>query len=137
MKSMNDLYKPFQPTLTDSGLKSFGLSLKQAPVSKALTGIVHSYLQVTTTKPTPYPIIPDGTQAFFMSPLGIKIGVINKHAFDLQLLQRGEYFGVRFNPGALRCFLDIDLSEFSEQIVNTDQLVGSFQFPVGQIPSIL
>nr|WP_284676510.1 helix-turn-helix domain-containing protein [Vibrio sinus] len=50
---------------------------------------------------------------------------MNKRAFDLQLLEGGVYFGVQFKPGALRCFFDVDLSEFSEQIVNSKQFVFS------------
>lgn len=71
---MNELNLPFQPLLTNAGLQRFGLSLQEAPVNSRLKGIVHSYLQISTVKPTPYPTIPDETQAVFMSVHGSFIG---------------------------------------------------------------
>ncbi len=120
---MTELYRPFQPLLTNSGLHCFGLAMQHYPVCKSLKGIVHSYLQMNTAKPTPYPVIPDGTQAIYISPYGIKIGGALSKALDLELLQSGEYFGVRFYPGALRHFFNLDLSEI------TDQFVDSQYFP--------
>jgi len=111
-------YQPFQPLLTKSGLASFGLSLLQSPVSSSLKGIVHSYLQVTTLKATPYPIIPDATQAVFISPYGLNIGGAQTQALDMQLMQPGDYFGIRFYPGALRYFFDLNLSEITDQFVD-------------------
>ena len=111
-------YQPFQPLLTKTGLASFGLSLLQSSVSPILKGIVHSYLQVTTLKATPYPIIPDATQAIYFSPYGINIGGAQRQALDLQLMQAGEYFGIRFYPGALRHFFDLNLSEITNQFVD-------------------
>ncbi|WP_413114115.1 helix-turn-helix domain-containing protein [Thaumasiovibrio sp. DFM-14] len=118
MKLISELYNPFQPLLTNSGLKCFDLSLEQALASSALNGIVHSYLQISTVKPTPYPVIPDGTQAFYIAPYGFKLGGSHAQAFDIPLLEPGQYFGVRFHPGALRFFLDLDASEISSQLVD-------------------
>lgn len=115
---MTSLYKSFQPTLTDEGLKQFGLSLKSMPACKMLRGIVQSYLQIYTNKPTPYPIMPDGTQAIYISPNGSMIGGALTHANNVQILQAGEYFGIWFYPGALRHFFDLNLSEISNQFVD-------------------
>jgi len=115
---MNELYLPFQPLLTNAGLQRFELSLQQAPVNSRLKGIVHSYLQIRAAKPTPYPVIPDGTQAVFISAHGSKISGAQSQAFDMQILQPGEYFGIRFFPGALRCFFNLHLFEITDQLVD-------------------
>lgn len=116
---MNTLYRPFQPTLTTAGLKCFGLSLASTPARKIPAGIVHSYLQIRAARPTPYPVIPDGTQAVFISPQGSFISGAQSRACDVQILQAGEYFGIRFYPGALRYFFDLDLFEITDQFVDT------------------
>jgi len=116
---MNELYNAFQPTLTEAGLKRFDLSLLYSPACKILKGVVHSYLQISTTKPTPYPVIPDGTQAIFISPHGAKIGGAQSRACDVQILQPGNYFGIRFYPGVLRYFFDLNLSEITDQFVDS------------------
>ena len=59
--SMHELFRTFQPTLTNYGLAKFGLSLEYSMPCDALKGVVHSYLQIRAEKPTPYPVIPDGT----------------------------------------------------------------------------
>ena len=115
---MNELYKPFQPTLTAAGLECFSLSLQYSSACSHLRGVVHSYLQVSAAKPTPYPVMPDGTQAVFISPHGSKIGGARSAAHDIQILQPGDYFGIRFHPGALRYFFDLDLSEITDQFVD-------------------
>lgn len=115
---MRESYKPFQPTLTQPGLSKLGLSRKSRLPCDALLGIVHSYLQITAEKPTQYPIMPDCTQAIYISPQGSLIGGAQIEARDMQLLQPGEYFGIWFYPGALRHFFDLNLSEISGQIVD-------------------
>lgn len=120
---MTEIYRPFQPTLTTAGLKRFALSLEQLPACAALGSVVHSYLQVTARHPTPYPIMPDGTQAIFISPYGSMIGGAQSRACDVQMLQAGDYFGIRFYPGTLRHFFSLDLSEI------TDQFVDNHYFP--------
>ena len=115
---MNELYRSFQPTLTEAGLKRFGLTLEYSPACKILRGIIHSYLQISTEKATPYPVIPDGTQAIFIAPHGSKIGGAQSQARDIQILQPGEYFGIRFYPGALRYFFDLNLFEITDQFVD-------------------
>ncbi len=119
---MPQLYAPFQPTLTKAGLTHFGINLIHSPVCKTLTGIVHSYLQVSIEKPTPYPVIPDGTQAIFMSIHGSLMGGSQTQARDIQLLEPGDYFGIRFHPGALRHFFDLNLCEITDQFVDSQYL---------------
>lgn len=115
---MNTQYIPFQPTLTQYGLKKFGLILEKAQPVKTLKGIVHSYLQIKSAKPTLYPVIPDGTQAIYMSPEGLMIGGAQLHALDIQLPQPGEYFGIWFYPGSIRHLFDFNLSEITGQFVD-------------------
>jgi len=96
----------------------FGLSLEQLPACAALGHIVHSYLQVTASHPTPYPVMPDGTQAVFISPYGAMIGGAQSRACDVQMLHAGDYFGIRFYPGTLRHFFSLDLSEITDQFAD-------------------
>ncbi len=114
---MNE-YDSFQPLLTEAGLKRFDLCLEYSPACELLSGIVYSYLQVRTEKPTPYPVIPDGTQAVFISPHGSMIGGAQTRVREIQIVQPGDYFGIRFCPGALRYFFDLNLSEITDQFVD-------------------
>ena len=123
---MIELYVPFQPLLTDSGLHSFSLEMQQCPPSKYLAGIVHSYLQILTPKPTPYPMIPDGTQALFVSEDSTNLSGGISQALNLQLPARGEYFGIRFYPGALRHFFKLNIGEIGNQLVDAQFLPARF-----------
>lgn len=109
---------PFQPTLTQTGLKQFGLTLQSSQPCEVLKGKVHSYLQISAERPTPYPVMPDGTQAIYISSQGLMIGGAQLEARDIQLLEPGEYFGIWFYPGALRYFFDLNLNEISGQFVD-------------------
>lgn len=100
------------------GQRRFGLKVQQRPVCNHLSGIVHSYIQVNTQGPTPYPVMPDGTQAVFISPDGSRIGGALTQVRDVGILQSGEYFGIRFFPGALRNFFQLDLSEITDQFAD-------------------
>jgi len=115
---MSTLYRPFQPLLTDSGQQCFALAAQQSPATGRLKGIVHSYLQIKTSRPTPYPIIPDGMQAIFISTESIQLSGAQAQALDLQIQQSGEYFGIRFYPGALRHFFHLNLAEISGEFVD-------------------
>ncbi len=119
---MKELFRPFQPTITRSGLTHFGLSLQCSPPCDVLKGIVHSYLQIKAEKATPYPVIPDGTQSIFISPHGSIIGGAQLQTRDIQILEAGEYFGIRFYSGALRHFFKVDLSEITDQYVDNEYL---------------
>lgn len=119
------MYRSFQPTLTSSGLATFGLSLEQISASDRLKGIVYSYLQITAAKSTPYPVIPDGTQAIFISPNGARLSGPHSQMFNMQLLQPGQYFGIRFYPGAIKNFFNIDISEFTDQLIDIRDLTPS------------
>lgn len=116
---MNAAYRPFQPLLTEAGLHRFGLSLIESPPCESLAGIVHSYLQISASRPTPYPMIPDGTQAVFISPKGTRIGGTQYQACEIDIPAPGEYFGIRFQAGALRHFFELDLSEITGQFVDS------------------
>jgi AraC-like DNA-binding protein len=122
---MENPYQPFQPTLTKSGLNTFGLSLKSTAACISLREIVHSYLQIEATMPTLYPIIPDGTQAIFISPNGSLLSGPRLQACDLQILDAGEYFGIWFYPGGLRHFVNLDVSEIKDQFVDDSCLSWS------------
>lgn len=122
MHIVNSNYRPFQPTVSHQGQKRFGLSVQEQAACQRLSGIVHSYLQVDANGPTPYPVIPDGTQAIFISPVGSKIGGALTQVRDIQIMQAGGYFGIRFYPAALRHFFKLDLSEITNQFAPSDYL---------------
>lgn len=63
-------------------------------------------------------MIPDATQSVFISPYGSTIGGAQTQALDLKLMQPGDYFGIRFYPGALRYFFNLNLSEITDQFVD-------------------
>lgn len=115
---MDKFYRPFQPTLTQAGLHQLGLSMRAREPCEALKSIVHSYLQIKTERQTLYPVMPDGTQAIYISPQGAMIGGALTEARDVPLLQPGEYFGIWFYPGALRHLFAFNLSEISGQFVD-------------------
>ncbi len=116
--SMKNLYTSFQPILSSTGLSHFGLSLQQTNSCETLQGVVHSYLQIRTDRATAYPVIPDASQAIFISDTGSIIGGAQLQARDLYLPQAGEYFGIRFYPAALRHFFDLNVAEITNQYVN-------------------
>lgn len=120
---MSRFYQPFQPVLSHAGLERFGLTLVGAQPCRALRNVVHSYLQVSAATPTPYPTIPDGTQAVFISREGSRISGAQTRARDVDILLPGQYFGIRFFPGALRHIFDLNLSEIA------DEMVDSHYFP--------
>lgn len=115
---MSITYRPFQPTLTHTGLKQFDLMMESAKPCNILMGKVFSYLQIKSKKPTPYPVMPDGTQAIYISSQGLMVGGAQLRAQDIHLLEPGEYFGIWFYPGALRHFFDVNLSEITGQFVD-------------------
>ncbi|MGD8569672.1 MAG: helix-turn-helix domain-containing protein [Gammaproteobacteria bacterium] len=115
---MSKFYRPFQPTLTQAGLHQLGLSMKAKGPCDALTGIVHSYLQIKAERQTLYPVILDGSQAIYIPSHGSMISGALTEATEVQLLQPGEYFGIWFYPGALRHLFELNLSEISGQFVD-------------------
>jgi len=117
---MNTFYSPFQPTLTQAGLHQLGLGMQVSKPCDALKDIVYLYLQIKVEKQTLYPIMPDGTQAIYISQHGAMIGGALTEAREIPLIQPGEYFGIWFYPGALRYLFDLDLSEISNQFVKKE-----------------
>jgi len=101
---------------------AFGLTMEKMVPCDALTGKVHSYLQIKAERLTPYPVMPDGTQAIYISSQGIMIGGAQLEVQDVQLLGPGEYFGIWFYPGTLRYFFDLNLSEITGQFVDEQYL---------------
>jgi len=61
--------------------------------------------------------------AVFISAGSIRVGGIQPQSLDMQIQQPGDYFGIRFYPGALRHFFKLNLSEI------TGQFVDSHYFP--------
>lgn len=116
---MSHSYQPFQPVLTRAGLERFGLTLACSLPCRALRGVVHSYLQVNAAVPTPYPTIPDGTQAIFISQEGSRISGAQTRARDVDILLPGQYFGIHFFPGALRHIFDLNLSDIADEMVDS------------------
>jgi AraC-like DNA-binding protein len=123
---MTNLYVPFQPLLTDSGLQRFSFNLQECQASTGLKGIVHSYLQIHTPKPSAYPMIPDGTQALFVGQHGSMISGGIRQALELQLPAAGDYFGIRFQPGALRHLFNVDINEIGGGVVDSQFLPSAF-----------
>ena len=115
---MSNSYAPFQPALTSAGLNQVGISLVETRPLKLLAPFVHSYLQITAAQPTLYPVMPDGMVAVYISSSGTMIGGALNKAVEIPLLNAGDYFGIRFYPGAIRNFFDLNLSEISDQMVD-------------------
>ena len=115
---MSHLYHSFQPLLTNSGQQRFSITAQQIPAANRLAGIVHSYLQINAHQPTLYPIIPDGMLAVFISADSIKVGGTQPQSLDIKIQQPGDYFGIRFYPGALRHFFKLNLAEITGQFVD-------------------
>lgn len=116
------MYIPFQPTLTTNGLSHFGLSMEMQQPSAALSDSILAFLQVTVDRPTPYPMIPDGTNALFFSPHGGLVGGTQTAILEMQFLLPGDYFGIWFKAGALRRLFDVDLSEIVHTVEKDDFL---------------
>lgn len=119
VQSSQDLFRSFQPTLTEQGLAKFGLTLQQVKPAQPLAALVHSYLQINAAVATCYPVIPDGSQVLYISAKGILIGGAQTKINELKL-PAGEYFGIRFHAGALRHLFSLDLAEITDQQVPTD-----------------
>ena len=115
-------YEPFQPTLTRTGLHLSGLEAASAVPVGILSGKVHSFLQIKVSRATQYRIMPDGTQAIFMSQDRCLLGGAHDYAHEIVLTEPGEYFGVRFFPGALRYFFDVDLVEIANSFAGYEYL---------------
>ncbi|GLQ76485.1 helix-turn-helix domain-containing protein [Vibrio penaeicida] len=104
MDSPINPYEPFQPQLDSKIAASQNITIKERPPCDELKGIVHSYIQVTTTGPLQYKVVPDGMEAFYISPCGVMILGVCRESFEVNITQSGQYFGVRFYPGMLKRF---------------------------------
>ncbi|QUX94364.1 hypothetical protein C0J08_02600 [Marinomonas sp. CT5] len=115
-------YTPFQPTLTAQGMSHFGLSVDMQRPILALSNSILAFLQVRVEQPTPYSMIPDGTNVLLFSPLRGWVGGTRLSILEVQLIEPGDYFGVWFAPGSLRQFFDVDLLEITQSLVGDDFL---------------
>ncbi|AWB66082.1 hypothetical protein C2869_06340 [Saccharobesus litoralis] len=124
---MSTLYKPFQPTLTLAGLTKFGLALNICASSPGLKNTVSAFVQVSTQQATLYRVLPDGTQAIYLSKSGALFSGAQIKVCDVPMYMYAdeEYFGVWFCPGVLRRLFNIDLSEVAGQLVPADDLLNS------------
>ncbi len=109
-------YTPFQATLSQAGLRELGLTKQICPPHPLLSKHIVCYIQIRAEYPTPYPVMPDGTHAVYMSQQGSMIGGTLTEPKQVPLLQAGDYFGIWFYPGALRYFFKLDLSEITNQL---------------------
>lgn len=119
IRAMNiHCYDPFQPILSESGLVRFGLTMQEHAACPELKNIVHSYLQISAKEPVSYAIIPDGTQAVFISRHATILGGAHLKASDIQIPEAGDYFGIRLYPAALKNFFNLDISEISDPFID-------------------
>ncbi len=118
-------FEPFQPLFTTQGLRAFDLSTRVSRPSAGLQRYIHSFVQVSVDKPTPYPVIPDGIASLFISKTSTQLVAAMTKVTEFTLPEAGEYFGVRFVPGALHRLFGIDLSETRDQIIDTSCYEGS------------
>ncbi len=118
-------YVPFQPTLTEAGLSLRGLNLKLTQSCAQLSKHVFAYLQIEAEKSTPYPVMPDGTQALFLSPHGVMVSGPQSMVREIPILAAGTYFGIWFYPGSFRLFFDLDVSDMRDQLLDGSILVGN------------
>ena len=115
-------YHPFQPTLRAAGLEKYRLTLQWALPDYRLMGTIYRLLQIRCQGPSPYPILPDGTQALYLSRSGISLGGTLTQAQEIPLLYPGDYFGVWFYPACLRHFLPFNQAECARQIIDNRAL---------------
>lgn len=125
MLNNHHLYNPFQPTLTKPGLALSGLEQDVLYPAGILAGKVHSFLQIRAKRATRYMIMPDGTQALFISPAKCMLGGTHVKAYEMSLLGLGVYFGIRFYPGALRHFFSTDASDITGSFADEQYLPGT------------
>lgn len=118
-------YAPFQPILTEAGLSQRGLNLKLSQSCAQLSKRVYAYLQIEADRPTLYPVMPDGTQALFLSPHGVMVGGPQSMVHEIPILAAGTYFGIWFYPGSFRLFFDLDVSDMRDQLLDGSVLIGS------------
>ncbi|MDD3576064.1 MAG: helix-turn-helix domain-containing protein [Halothiobacillus sp.] len=74
---------------------------------------------------TPYPVMPDGTMALFLSPHGVMVGGPQSMLHEIPILAAGTYFGIWFYPGSFRLFFDLDVSDMRDQLLDGSVFVGS------------
>lgn len=123
MEAYKTLYQPFQPTLTNAGQEQFGLNLQIHRPCLGLLDDVYAFIEVSVDYPTRYPIVPDGTNILFFSTCRELFGGTQFSILDVPLTPKdGPYFGIWFQPGKLRSFFNVDVSEVTDQLTGLDFL---------------
>lgn len=123
MQAHQTRYQSFQPTLTNAGQEQFGFKLQIHKPCFVLADDVYAFVEVNTDHPTRYPIVPDGTNILFFSACGELFGGTQSSILDVPLnALDGPYFGIWFQPGKLRSFFNVDVSEVTDQLVPLDFL---------------
>lgn len=124
--AMAQAYSPFQPTLSRTSLQKHGLAVSRASSSRVLRRYVFEYLQIHASRPTPYPVIPDGSQAIYISSQCIQLSGAWNKIMRVPILQPGMYFGIHFYPATLAHFLQADFSEIKNSLVPVDDYAPGF-----------
>lgn len=123
MEAYQTLYQPFQPTLTNTGQEQLGLSVQVHKPCLALSDDVYAFVEVNTRFSTMYTIVPDGTNMLFFSICSESFGGTQSSILDIPLnAGGGPYFGIWFQPGKLRSFFNVDVSEVTDQLTGLDFL---------------
>lgn len=115
-------YELYQPVLSREVLQRFGLSLVTSKPSPQLSTLVHRFLQVSASSPSPYPVVPSGLSAMFCGPSGILLTTSTSRPMALQLPKAGDYFGILFCPGSLRQFINVPMADLHNRLVNIKDL---------------
>ncbi len=115
-------YEPFQPLQSQAGQDAFGLSIEVGRPQQSLSRLIHSFVQVSVDKPTAYPVVPDGLSALYVGRQSTICAISLTKTVDFQLPAAGEYFGVRFFPGALRRLFGLDLTDTAGQLLDASYL---------------
>ncbi|MFL0799951.1 MAG: helix-turn-helix domain-containing protein [Agarilytica sp.] len=118
-------FEPFQPLFTPQGSRIFALRTRVSRPSVRLRQYIHSFVQVSVDKPTPYPVIPDGIASLFISKHSTQLVTAMTKVTEFTLPEAGDYFGVRFVPGALHRLFGLDLRDTRDQVIDTSCLKRS------------
>lgn len=110
-------YEPFQPLQTACAQQALGLKIQSCRPQGKLAELVHSFIQVSVDRPTTYPVIPDGLSAIYVGKQATLCTSPLTEPLDFQLPEAGEYFGIRFFPGALRRLYSLDLTHTCGQLL--------------------
>ncbi len=112
----------YQPFLSRSVLRQFGLSMVAREPKSLLSPVIHSFIQISAQSSSPYPLVPSGLSALFCSSGGALLTSSTSRPMAFRLPAAGEYFGVVFRPGALRQYIQSPMAVLHNQAVNIKSL---------------